>query len=72
MPTVRGVRRRGMTVSALKGFIIKQGLNRNITAMEWGAICAANKAVINPIAARYTIVSSKDLVILPQSGPKPP
>jgi glutamyl-tRNA synthetase len=38
MPTVRGVRRRGMNVFALKDFIIKQGPSRNITAMEWSAI----------------------------------
>ncbi|CAG9986832.1 unnamed protein product, partial [Clonostachys byssicola] len=62
MPTVRGIRRRGMTVSALNDFIIKQGPSQNITAMEWCAILAANKAVIDPIAPRYTAVSRKDLV----------
>ncbi|CAH0042121.1 unnamed protein product [Clonostachys rhizophaga] len=72
MLTVAGVRRRDITASAVEDFITKQGPSRNITAMEWGAIWAANKAVINPIAPRYTTVSSKDLVKVTAIGVEAP
>jgi glutamyl-tRNA synthetase len=35
MPTVRGIRRRGMTIPALREFILKQGPSRNVVTMDW-------------------------------------
>ncbi|KAK4949602.1 glutamate--tRNA ligase [Elasticomyces elasticus] len=63
MPTVRGVRRRGMTIPALQDFILKQGPSKNIVYMDWAAIWATNKKFIDPIAKRYTAVDSKDKVV---------
>jgi len=54
MPTVRGVLRRGLTVEALKQFILAQGGSRSIVMMGWDKIWAFNKKVIDPIAPRYT------------------
>lgn len=62
MPTVRGIRRRGMTVEALQEFIIKQGPSKNITLMDWAAFWATNKKYIDPTAARYTAVEKTDQV----------
>lgn len=62
MPTIRGVRRRGMTVEALRDFIIKQGPSRNVTTMDWTVFWANNKKVIDPVAPRYTAISKKDAV----------
>ena len=62
MPTIRGVRRRGMTISALRDFILKQGPSRNIVVMDWTNFWAANKKVIDPIAPRHTAVEDKDVV----------
>lgn len=61
-PTVRGVRRRGMTVEGLKNFIISQGPSKNIINLDWSIIWAANKKIIDPIAPRHTALASKDLV----------
>ena len=58
MPTVRGVRRRGMTIPALREFIIKQGPSKNIVTLDWSSFWATNKKFIDPIAARYTAVAS--------------
>jgi glutamyl-tRNA synthetase len=62
MPTIRGVRRRGMTIPALRDFILKQGPSRNIVVMDWTNFWAANKKVIDPIAPRHTAVEDKDVV----------
>lgn len=62
MPTVRGIRRRGMTVAALREFILKQGPSKNIVNLDWTLFWATNKKHIDPIAARYTAVESKDRV----------
>lgn len=61
-PTVRGIRRRGMTVEGLKNFIISQGPSKNIINLDWSLIWAVNKKVIDPIAPRHTALASKDLV----------
>jgi len=56
LPTVRGVIRRGLTVEALKQFIIAQGSSRSVVFMEWDKIWAFNKKVLDPIVARHTTV----------------
>jgi glutamyl-tRNA synthetase len=61
-PTVRGIRRRGMTVEGLKNFIISQGPSKNIINLDWNIIWSANKKIIDPIAPRHTALASKDLV----------
>ena len=55
MPTIRGVRRRGMTVEGLKEFIIAQGGSRTIVTMEWDKIWAFNKKVLTRPRASTTV-----------------
>ncbi|KAH3684300.1 hypothetical protein WICPIJ_004740 [Wickerhamomyces pijperi] len=55
-PTVRGVRRRGMTVEGLKNFVVAQGPSRNIINLDWSVIWALNKKIIDPVAPRHTAV----------------
>ena len=62
MPTVRGILRRGMTVSALREFVLKQGPSRNILNLEWGMLWATNKKVIDPTASRFTAVEESKAV----------
>ncbi|TVY23052.1 putative glutamate--tRNA ligase, cytoplasmic [Lachnellula hyalina] len=62
MPTIRGVRRRGMTIPALRDFILKQGPSRNIVVMDWTNFWASNKKEIDPIAPRHTSVDAINAV----------
>ncbi|KAF5380883.1 hypothetical protein D9615_004122 [Tricholomella constricta] len=38
-PTVRGIRRRGMTVEALTQFMLSQGPSQAVVSLEWDSIC---------------------------------
>lgn len=60
-PTVRGMRRRGLTIEALTQYMLAQGPSQAVTSLEWDGIWSMNKKVIDPIAPRYTAVSKKDM-----------
>lgn len=62
MPTVRGIRRRGMTIPALRDFILQTGPSKNINLMDWHAFWATNKKFIDPVAKRYTAVDATNKV----------
>jgi glutamyl-tRNA synthetase len=72
MPTVRGVRRRGMTVPALREFIIKQGPSRNVVVMDWGSFWNTNMKEIDPVSPRHTALIQKDMVKVQLTGSDAP
>ncbi|KAG9769606.1 putative glutamate-tRNA ligase, cytoplasmic [Exophiala dermatitidis] len=61
-PTVRGIRRRGMTVEGLRDFMVSQGPSKNVVNMDWHTIWAMNKKVIDLIAGRYTAIDKNHVV----------
>ncbi|XP_040575961.1 bifunctional glutamate/proline--tRNA ligase [Lepeophtheirus salmonis] len=69
-PTVRGVIRRGLTIEALKNFILAQGSSRSVVFMEWDKIWAFNRKIIDPIAPRYTTVDESYHVLVNINGLK--
>ncbi|GBB83543.1 hypothetical protein RclHR1_10240004 [Rhizophagus clarus] len=72
-PTIRGIRRRGMTVEALKQYILTQGASQNDVTLEWDKLWALNKKVIDPIAPRHTSVIKQDIVkVKILGGPETP
>lgn len=62
MPTIRGILRRGMSIPALRDFILKQGPSRNVVNMDWTSFWAANKKEIDPKAPRHTSVDDRHVV----------
>ncbi len=56
-PTVQGVLRRGLTVEALKQFMLEQGPSKNTNLMEWDKIFSKNRDIIDPTAKRFSCVS---------------
>ncbi|KAI0256888.1 glutamate-tRNA ligase [Lactifluus subvellereus] len=72
-PTVRGIRRRGMTVEALTQFMLSQGPSQAIVSLEWDSIWALNKKVIDPIAPRFwAVLKTKTVPVTIQDGPPEP
>ncbi|KAK9829157.1 hypothetical protein WJX72_004236 [[Myrmecia] bisecta] len=64
MPTVQGILRRGMTLEALKEFIISQGASKNMTLQEWDKVWTINKKQVDGTCARHTAVVSDNRVRL--------
>ncbi|KAJ5170341.1 Glutamyl-tRNA synthetase class Ib archaeal/eukaryotic cytosolic [Penicillium coprophilum] len=61
-PTIRGMLRRGMTIPALREFILKQGPSKNVTLFDWGLIWATNKKYIDQVSPRHTVIETEDIV----------
>ncbi|CCM00500.1 uncharacterized protein FIBRA_02534 [Fibroporia radiculosa] len=66
-PTVRvhnykGIRRRGMTVEALRQFMLAQGPSQAIVSLEWDSLWTLNKKVIDPIAPRFWAITKTKIV----------
>ncbi|EEH39882.1 glutamyl-tRNA synthetase [Paracoccidioides lutzii Pb01] len=68
MPTIRGIRRRGMTVPALREFILKQGPSRNVVNLDWTLFWATNRKYIDPVAPRHTAIEKQDVVRVTVKG----
>ena len=72
-PTVQGLLRRGLTVGALKDFILLQGASRNTNFMEWDKIWTMNKKAVDPICGRHTaVITDKKVPITLVNGPAEP
>ncbi|KAF8319449.1 glutamate-tRNA ligase [Clavulina sp. PMI_390] len=71
-PTVRGIRRRGMTVEGLKNFMLQQGPSQSQMLLEWDGIWAANKKVIDPIVPRFWAVTKEKSVEIKLKGAEVP
>jgi len=63
-PTIRGMLRRGLTVEALREFILAQGASKSLTLMEPEKLWAVNKKIIDPIVPRYTAIAQSNAVVL--------
>lgn len=67
-PTVQGMLRRGLTLEALKEFVLSQGASKNITFQEWDKIWTINKKVIDPIVPRHTAVEISNKIKIKLNG----
>ncbi|KAM0755247.1 glutamyl-tRNA synthetase [Meredithblackwellia eburnea MCA 4105] len=67
-PTVRGIRRRGMTISAITQYMLLQGPSQAFTNLEWDVIWNINKKVIDPIAPRHVALEKENLVKVNLTG----
>jgi glutamyl-tRNA synthetase len=68
MPTVRGILRRGLTVAALREFMLKQGPSRNVVNMDWNSLWATNKRLLDPVVPRFMAVDKENAVLATITG----
>jgi len=59
VPTIRGILRRGMTVAALRKFVLNQGASKSLNLMSWDSLWTFNKRVLDPIVPRFTALSTE-------------
>ena len=67
-PTIKGMMRRGLRFSALEEFILAQGASKNLNLMDMSKLWALNKAIIDPVVARYTAVAKEGAVLVKLSN----
>lgn len=61
-PTIRGIRRRGMTVDCIQQFILATGPSQQVLNMEWDSIWNINKRILDPVVPRFTAIEQKGMV----------
>ncbi|KAF9438245.1 hypothetical protein BGZ76_009076 [Entomortierella beljakovae] len=61
-PTMRGIHRRGLTMEALKTYILMQGASTNYITLEWDKLWAVNRKLIDPVAPRHTAIETLNKV----------
>ena len=71
MPTVRGVVRRGINISALRNFMYSQGASRRVVLMDWMVFWSENKKELDKTAKRFMAIDKENNVRLTiTSAPK--
>lgn len=67
-PTVRGIRRRGMTIETIQEFVLAQGPSQQIINMEWDNIWTINKRHLDPVVPRYVALDKEGIVKVSVKG----
>ncbi|EGC35109.1 hypothetical protein DICPUDRAFT_98001 [Dictyostelium purpureum] len=62
LPTFQGIFRRGLTVPALKEFILSQGASASNTTLDLGKLFVGNKNFLESTCPRYTAVAKEGAV----------
>eukprot|EP01099_Mayorella_cantabrigiensis_P001424 TRINITY_DN1618_c0_g1_i2.p1 TRINITY_DN1618_c0_g1~~TRINITY_DN1618_c0_g1_i2.p1 ORF type:complete len:421 (-),score=118.54 TRINITY_DN1618_c0_g1_i2:28-1290(-) len=63
-PTIQGLFRRGLTLEALREFILAQGSSKNINLMDMAKLWALNKKILDPIVPRHTAIDADSKITL--------
>ncbi|MCK5636401.1 MAG: glutamate--tRNA ligase, partial [Thermoplasmatales archaeon] len=56
LPTLRGLKKRGILPEAIKQFVLEQGISKVESSVTFGLVEAANRKIIDPMAKRYFFV----------------
>lgn len=69
LPTLRGLRRRGIVPEALKQFVFQQGISKVESTVPFSLVESENRKIIDPIAKRYFFVPNP-VQLLVKDAPK--
>jgi len=56
LPTLRGLKKRGILPSAIKQFVISQGISKVESSVNFSLVESLNRKILDPIAKRYFFV----------------
>lgn len=57
LPTLRGLKKRGITPASIKKFVLSQGISKVESTVTFGLVEAANRKILDPISKRYFFVN---------------
>lgn len=60
---IAGIRRRGLTVEALRQFMLAQGPSQAIVSLEWDTLWTLNKKIIDPVAPRFWAIAKSNMYV---------
>ena len=64
LPTLRGLKKRGILPAAIKQFVLEQGISKVESSVTFGLLESANRKLIDPIAKRYFFVKDPVKIIV--------
>ena len=69
LPTLRGLKRRGIVPEAIKQFVFSQGISKVESSVDFSIVEAINRKILDPKAKRYFFVSNPIKLIV-EDAPK--
>jgi len=69
LPTLRGLKKRGIQPEAIKNFVLSQGISKSESNATFGLVEAANRKIIDLVAKRYFFVSNPVKLVV-ENAPK--
>jgi len=70
LPTLRGLRKRGIQPEAIKQFVISQGISKVESTVPFSLLESANRKMVDPIAKRYFFVVDPVLLFVEDAPDK--
>jgi len=70
LPTLRGLKKRGILPKAIKQFVLEQGISKVESSVTFSLVEAANRKLIDPIAKRYFFVKDPVKLIVENAPEK--
>jgi glutamyl-tRNA synthetase len=70
LPTLRGLKKRGILPQAIKKFVLEQGISKVESSVTFGLLEAANRKIIDPVTKRYFFVSDPIKLMLDNAPEK--
>jgi len=69
LPTLRGLKKRGIQPEAIKNFILSQGISKSESNVNFGLLESENRKIVDPVAKRYFFVNNP-LKLVVENAPK--
>ena len=69
LPTLRGLKRRGILPQAIKQFVLEQGISKVESSVPFSLLESANRKIIDPITKRYFFVK-EPIKLVVDNAPK--